>query len=304
VLRDVSSVSTAHDLLGVRIAAPILVAPMAFQRLAHPDGERAMARAAAHSGIPMVVSTMSTVTLEEVAAAAPESVRWFQFYVHRDRDLSRRLLERAEVSGCAAVVLTVDLPVVGRRRKDEANRFALPPGMTAANLEASLLSRTGSALSEYGAFDSSLTPDLLEWIATVTGLPLFVKGVLRADDAMLVADAGAAGIIVSNHGGRQLDGAIATADALPAIAEAVQGRVPLLVDGGIRSGVDVLRALALGASAVLVGRPFLWGLAVEGEAGVEAVFTELRDELARAMALCGSRTIGEIDRSLVVATRD
>jgi 4-hydroxymandelate oxidase len=144
----------------------------------------------------------------------------------------------------------------------------------------------------------------LEWIATVTGLPLFVKGVLRADDAMVVADAGAAGIIVSNHGGRQLDGAIATADALPAIAEAVQGRVPLLVDGGIRSGVDVLRALALGASAVLVGRPFLWGLAVEGQAGIEAVFTELRDELARAMALCGSRTIGEIDRSLVVATRD
>ena len=304
VLRDVSTVSTAHDLLGVRIAAPILVAPMAFQRLAHPDGERAMARAAAHSGIPMVVSTMSTVTLEDVAAAAPESVRWFQFYVHRDRDLSRRLLERAEASGCAAVVLTVDLPVVGRRRKDEANRFALPPGMTAANLDASLLSHTGSALTEYGAFEPSLTPDLLEWIATVTGLPLVVKGVLRADDAMVVADAGAAGIIVSNHGGRQLDGAIATADALPAIAEAVQGRVPLLVDGGIRSGVDVLRALALGASAVLVGRPFLWGLAVEGQAGIEAVFTELRDELARAMALCGSRTIGEIDRSLVVATRD
>jgi 4-hydroxymandelate oxidase len=299
VLRDVSSVSTAGDLLGVSIAAPILVAPMAFQRLAHPDGERAVARAAARSGIPMVVSTMSTVTLEDVAAAAPDSVRWFQFYVHRDRDLSRRLLERAEASGCAAVVLTVDAPVIGRRRKDEANRFALPPGMTIANLDASLQSHTGSALSEYGAFEPSLTPDLLEWIGTVTGLPLFVKGVLRADDADLVADAGVAGIIVSNHGGRQLDGAIATADALPAIAEAVRGRVPLLVDGGIRGGVDIVRALALGASAVLVGRPFLWGLAVEGEAGVEAVFTELRDELARAMALCGVGVIGEIDRSLI-----
>jgi len=301
VMRDMSSVTTRATLLGEAVTAPLLIAPMAFQRLGHPEGEAAMARGAARAGLPMVVSTMSTVTLEDIAAIAPDAIRWFQFYVHRDRDLSRRLLDRAEASGCSAVVLTVDVPVVGRRRKDESNRFALPAGMTVANLEHSLESGHGSALSEYSnaAFEPSLTPDLLQWITTLTDLPLLVKGVLRADDAGVAIDAGARGIIVSNHGGRQLDGAIATADALPAVAAAVGGRVPVLVDGGVRSGVDILRALALGASAVLVGRPFLWGLALGGDDGVAGVAAELIAELERAMFLCGARSVGEIDRSLV-----
>lgn len=301
VMRDLSSVTIEQILFGSQIAAPMLVAPMAFQRMAHPDGEVATARAAQSAGIPMVISTMATVTLEGIAAAVGDSQRWFQFYLHRDRGLSRRLLERAEGSGCTAVVLTVDVPVVGRRRRDESNQFHLPDGIAVANLEASLESGGGSALSEYSdaAFEPSLTPDLLEWIAGVTALPLLVKGVLHPDDAVAAVEAGAAGVIVSNHGGRQLDGAIASADALPAIADAIGGRVPLLVDGGIRSGTDILKALALGATAVLVGRPVLWGLAVGGEQGAAAVLEELTQELTRAMMLCGAKSIDEIDRSLI-----
>lgn len=301
VMRDLSSVSMERSLFGNQMAAPMLVAPMAFQRMAHPDGELAMARAAVAAGIPMVISTMATVTLEDIATAIGDSPRWFQFYLHRDRGLSRRLLERAEASGCSAVVLTVDVPVVGRRRRDESNRFHLPDGIAAANLEASLESGRGSALSEYSdaAFEPSLTPDLLEWIAGVTGLPLLVKGVLHPDDALKAVDAGASGVIVSNHGGRQLDGAIASADALPAVADSVAGRVPVLVDGGIRSGTDIVKALALGATAVLVGRPVLWGLAVGGEHGAVAVLDELAQELNRAMMLCGVKALEEIDASLI-----
>jgi len=301
VLRDVTSVSPAIDLLGSQLTAPMLVAPMAFQRMAHPEGEIAMARASAAVGIPMVVSTMSTTTLEDIAAAVPDGERWFQFYLHKDRDLSRRLLERAVASGCSAVVLTVDVPVVGRRRRDEANQFGLPGHLTVANLEESLESAGGSALSEYSdhAFEQALTPSLLEWIAGHTELPLLVKGVLHPADAVTAVDAGAAGVIVSNHGGRQLDGAIATGDALAPVADAVAGRVPVLVDGGVRGGSDILKAMALGADAVLIGRLALWGLAVGGAGGVEGVLRELFDEFVRAMTLCGVRTVDEIDRSLL-----
>ena len=301
VMRDVSSVTTARELLGTSTAAPMLVAPMAFQRMAHPEGEIAMAKAAAAAGIPMVISTMSTTTLEDVAVAVPDGIHWFQFYVHKDRDLSRRLLERAVASGCTAVVLTVDLAVVGRRRRDEANRFELPGHLTAANLEKSLESSGGSALSEYSnhAFEQAITPALLEWVAGLSELPLLVKGVLHPDDASAAIDVGAAGVIVSNHGGRQLDGAVATADALGPVVEAVAGRVPVLVDGGIRGGTDVVKAMALGADAVLVGRPALWGLALGGAVGAAAVLQELIDELARAMTLCGVTTLAEIDRSLL-----
>jgi 4-hydroxymandelate oxidase len=304
VLRDVTSVSAVAEMLGASIDAPMILAPMAFQRMAHPDGEIAMAHAAAAAGVPMVISTMSTITLEDIAAAVPEGTRWFQFYVHKDRDLSRRLLERAVASRCSAVVLTVDLAVVGRRRRDEANQFELPGHLTAANLEKSLESGGGSALSEYSdhAFEQALTPALLEWIGGLTDLPLLVKGVLHPDDALAAIDAGAAGVIVSNHGGRQLDGAVATADALGPVVDAVTGRVPVLVDGGIRGGSDVLRALALGADAVLVGRPALWGLTVGGASGAEAVLLELKAEFVRAMTLCGVRSVGEIDRSLIAGT--
>jgi 4-hydroxymandelate oxidase len=304
VLRDVSTVTTEASLLGSSVAAPIIIAPMAAQRLAHDDGERAMARAAAATGTIMVLSTMSTVPLEEVAAAAPEAPRWFQVYVHRDRAMTADLVGRATASGYAALVLTVDLPVLGRRRRDEINRFDLPEGMAMANLEVSIASMEGSGLAEYSdaAFDPSLTPDDIGWLADLTGLPVVVKGVLRSDDAARCVDAGAAAVIVSNHGGRQMDGAVAAADALSPIADAVAGRAPVLVDGGIRGGYDVLRALALGADAALVGRPFLWGLAVGGEAGAAAVMDELIAELVRAMALCGARSPDELDRSLIAGS--
>jgi 4-hydroxymandelate oxidase len=306
VLRDVSVVSSSSSLVGASMAAPILIAPMAAQRLAHEDGERAMARAAAATGTIMVLSTMSTVPLEEVAAAAPDVPRWFQVYVHRDRAITVDLVGRAAASGYGALVLTVDLPVLGRRRKDEINRFDLPEGMTMANLAVSIDAMHGSGLAEYSdaAFDPSLTPDDIGWLADLTGLPVVVKGVVRADDAERCVAAGAAAVIVSNHGGRQMDGAVAAADALPAVADTIAGRVPVLVDGGIRGGYDVLKALALGADAAVVGRPFLWGLAVDGEAGAVAVMRELITELERAMALCGARSLEELDRSLIAGFGD
>ena len=301
VLRDVSAVDTSTTVLGTPMAAPILIAPTAAQRLAHDEGERAMARGAAATDTVMVVSTMATTTVEDVAAAAPGATRWFQLYVQRDRAFTTALLERVANIGYAAVVLTVDLPVLGRRRRDEINRFEFPEGITMANLEIGLESAGGSALAEHAnaAFAAGLVADDIGWVADVTGLPVLVKGVLRADDAVRCVDAGAAGVVVSNHGGRQLDGAVATADALPAVVDAIAGKVPVLVDGGIRGGYDVLKAIALGASAVLVGRPFLWGLAVGGSDGVSAVMAELIAEFERAMALCGSRSVDEIDAGLI-----
>jgi 4-hydroxymandelate oxidase len=301
VLRDVSSVDTSTEILGSPMSLPILIAPMAAQRLAHADGEAAMARAAAETGTVMVVSTMATVRLEDVAEAGGEGRRWFQLYVHRERGITVDLLERARASGYEAIVLTVDVPVLSRRRKDEINRFELPEGVIMENVEASMASLHGSGLAEYSnvAFEPALTPDDIGWVRSISKLPVVVKGILRADDAVLAVDAGADAVVVSNHGGRQLDGAIASADALPAVADAIDGRVPVLVDGGIRGGYDVVKAIALGANAVLIGRPFLWGLALDGSAGAVAVMEELEGELKRSMALCGARSIPELGRDLI-----
>jgi 4-hydroxymandelate oxidase len=303
VLNDVSTVSHAATLLGADMTAPVLVAPMATQRLAHDEGEKAMARGAARAGTVMVVSTMATATLEDIAAAAPGGTLWFQFYVHRDRGLSEDLVRRAEAAGYEAVVLTVDVPVLSNRRREAEHHFQLPDGMTVANLDTSLESVEGSGLAEYtnAAFDPGLTPDDIGWIKSIVDLPVVVKGVLRADDAVRATDAGADAVIVSNHGGRQMDGAIASADALPAVVEAVGGNVPVLVDGGIRGGNDVFKALALGASAVLVGRPLYWALAAGGEDGVAGYLEEIHTELARAMALCGVADLSEIDSSLIAS---
>lgn len=302
VLRDVSSVSTATSLLGTGIDTPILIAPMAAQKLAHDEGETGMARAAAGTGTIMVVSTMATTSLEDVATAASGAPLWFQFYVHRDRDLSADLVRRADAAGYEAVVLTVDLPVLSKRRKDVANRFDLPDGMLMENLAVSITSMHGSGLGEYTdqAFDPALTFDDIGWLGSLTDLPVIVKGVLRPDDAVACVDAGAAAVIVSNHGGRQLDAAIASADALPAVVEAIGGRVPVLVDGGIRGGYDVAKAMCLGASAVLVGRPLLWGLAIDGAAGARAVLDELTSELARTLALLGVTSVDDLDGDLFV----
>jgi 4-hydroxymandelate oxidase len=310
VLRDVTSVGTGTTVLGTPVAAPVLVAPTAYHELAGPEGESGTARGAAAAGTVMVVSTFATQPLETVAGAAPDAVRWFQLYVYRDPGWTRELVARAVDAGYRALVLTVDVPVLGNRRRDERNAFALPPPLTLAHAPADTPrhddggggTEDGSALAAHvrQQVSTALTFDDIAALGAMSGLPVVVKGVLRGDDAAGCVDAGAAAVCVSNHGGRQLDGAVATADALPDVVEAVAGAAEVYVDGGVRHGVDVLRALALGARAVLVGRPVVYGLAVGGADGVRAVLDELRDELARAMALCGVTSVADIGRDLVV----
>jgi 4-hydroxymandelate oxidase len=304
ILVDVSQRELGTTILGTDLSAPILVAPTAYHRLAHPDGEPATARAAARAGTIFVLSTLSTTAIEEVAAGS-SGPKWFQLYVHKDRGLTRSLIERAEAAGFRALVLTVDTPLLGRRLADERNGFALPEGMTMANLVAPAPTgapeRERSALAKYVAsrHDPSFTFRDLDALRAQTSLPILLKGVVRSDDAARALDCGVSGLVVSNHGARQLDGAPATLDALPSVVAAVKGRCPVLVDGGIRWGTDVLKALALGATAVLVGRPILWGLAVGGEEGALRVLEILKGELSQAMALAGCPTVGSIDRDLV-----
>ena len=301
VLRDVSTVDPSTTVLGQRVAAPILVAPTAYQRLAHEEGERATARGTAAAGTLMCVSTLATVRLEDVAAAAPDAPRWFQLYVRRDRGATEELVGRAVAAGYRALVMTVDFAVVGRRWRDERNSFTLPDGMAMANIGESVPRVQGSGLVAYAAseFDASLTFDDVTWLRDISGLPVLVKGVLRGDDAARCIEAGAAGIVVSNHGARQLDTALATADALRDVTESVGDAAEVYVDGGVRRGTDVIKALALGARGVLVGRPILWGLATGGEHGVTAVLTELIDEFTRALMLCGAPSPADVTPDLL-----
>jgi 4-hydroxymandelate oxidase len=298
VLHDISTVDTATTLLGERLAAPIVVAPMGYQRLAHPDGELATARACAGVGLSFALSTYATTSLEEVAACA-EGPRWFQAYVLRDRAITVDMLQRAASSGCSAVLLTVDAPVVGDRRRDRRHGYWLPTSdLRLANFPAHSQQLTASYST---ALDAGLTADDVAWVAEVSGLPVLVKGVLRADDAVRCVDAGAAGVVVSNHGGRQLDGAVPSATALPEVADAVGGRATVLVDGRVRTGTEVLRAVALGADAILVGRRVLWALAAGGAPGVAAVLEHLVADLGRAMALCGVARLDDLPAGLVRA---
>ena len=305
VLAGVDERDTRIELFGQQYASPIGLAPTAFQRLAHPEGERATAEACAEHQTLMTLSTLSTTPLEEVVEAAGGRL-WFQLYVYRDRDATKALIQRAEAAGCNAIVLTVDAPVIGRRERDIRNQFQLPDGMIACNMTAVGLDKVqsdsdASALAGYVAdqLDAGLTWSDLDWLQSITSLPILVKGIVRSDDALRAIQHGAAGIIVSNHGGRQLDTAPATIDVLPAIAETIQNRCPILLDGGIRRGTDVLKALALGADAVLLGRPLLWGLAVGGRHGVEHMLKLITNELDVAMALSGCRTVDDISRDLV-----
>jgi 4-hydroxymandelate oxidase len=288
VLRDVSSVTTQADLLGARLATPLAVAPTGYQRLAHPEGEVATATGAARAGALFVLSTRSTRRLEDVAqaVAAEGGTWWFQAYVMRDRALTAALVRRAAAAGATAIVLTADTPVVGRKRRHSAE-LDVPDEDYLVNY---------GPLADLGVTDQTADVTLADigWLAELSGgLPVVVKGVLRPDDALACAAAGAAAILVSNHGGRQLDGAVPSAAALPAVAQAL-GDVPAYVDGGIRCGEDVLAALALGARAVLVGRPALWALACGGADGVADLLTGLTDGLAHAMQLAGARTLAEV----------
>ncbi|MGQ4648868.1 alpha-hydroxy-acid oxidizing protein [Lyngbya aestuarii] len=306
MLVDVSQRDLITEILGQFFPLPILIAPMAFQCLAHPEGELATAKAAAELGAVMVLSTMSTKSLEEVARLRQETNPWFQLYVHRDRSLTQALVERAEANGFTALCLTVDAPVLGRRERDQRNQFTLPPEMELANLTTMANLEIPQTEGESGLFtyftqqlDPGLTWRDVEWLQSLTKLPVVVKGILRGDDALRAVEHGVKAIIVSNHGGRQLDGAIATIDALPEVVAAVGDAAEVLIDGGIRRGTDVFKALALGAKGVLVGRPVLWGLAVDGEAGVRHVLQLLRDELDVAMALSGCANLKDIDASFV-----
>ena len=312
MLVDVSQRDLSTKILGQTLPLPILIAPMAFQCLAHPEGEIATAKAAAKLGSTMVLSTLATKSIEEVASVSqnPNYRLWFQLYVHRDRGLTKSLVERAYKAGYQALCLTVDAPVLGKRERDMRNQFVLPQGMELANLTPLSDLEIGYKPGESGLFayfleqlNPALTWKDLEWLQSLSPLPLVVKGILRGDDAVRAVECGAKAIIVSNHGGRQLDSAIASIDALSQIVAAVGDKADILVDGGIRRGTDILKALALGAKAVLLGRPILWGLAVGGEAGVQHVLELLRDELDLAMALSGCAKLPDIDSSLVVALK-
>jgi len=300
-LVDVGATDTRLHLLGHDLAAPILLAPTAAHRLFHPDGEVETVRGAAAADTLYVQSTLATVGVSEVGAAAT-GPWWFQLYIQRDRGFTRDLLARAEDAGASAVVLTVDLPVLGARDTDRRHGFELPDGLEYANLVGldSIADELPPARRVYNArIDPTITWADLDWLRSVARVPLLVKGVLRPDDAVRAIDHGVDGLVVSNHGARNLDTVPATADALPRVAEAVDGRVPVLVDGGIRRGTDVAKALILGATAVLVGRPYVWGLAVDGADGVKLVVDLLRTELEMAMCLLGAPALADLTDDLL-----
>ena len=299
VLVDVGGVSAATTVLGAPVSAPVVVAPTAFQRLAHPEGETAMARAAASAGTIMCLSTLATSTPEEVAEAAPGAERWFQVYVYRRRDVTWRFVERALAAGFSALVLTVDVPVFARRERDVRTGFAVPESIPVPSMAAAADAAWSGMAPQDILVDATVSWRDLEELCGRSAVPVLVKGVLGPEDARLVLEHGAAGVVVSNHGGRQLDGVPATADVLEEVVDAVAGRGEVLVDGGIRRGTDVLRALALGAGAVMVGRAPLWGLAAAGEEGAREVLELLRAEVESGLALLGCTRPDEVGRAHV-----
>jgi isopentenyl diphosphate isomerase/L-lactate dehydrogenase-like FMN-dependent dehydrogenase len=302
VLAGIAEVDISTTLLGTPVSSPVVIAPTAIQGLAHPEGEAATAQGAAQAGALMILSSLATCSLEEVDAAAPGSPRWMQIYILRDRSRTKELVQRAVAHHYGALVLTVDAPVSGLRLRELRGGVHLPEDLALPNLAGGSTdsAHEGGFMAVVAKeFEPALTPDDIGWLAALSDLPVVAKGVQRADDAVRCVEAGAKGIVVSNHGARQLADAPATADILAEIVEAVAGRAEVYVDGGIRRSPDVVKALALGARAVLVGRPSLWALAVGGAYGVSGLLEWYQSELRRAMALCGSATIADIDRSLV-----
>ncbi|KAA8499476.1 Peroxisomal (S)-2-hydroxy-acid oxidase GLO3 [Porphyridium purpureum] len=312
VLIDVTKQDLTAVIMGTATSFPMVLAPTAMQRMAHPEGELATARAAAAQGVIMGLSSWSTTALEDVEAEAPGSPKWFQLYVYKDRAITLELVRRAERQGFLAIALTVDTPRLGRREADIRNSFSLPPHLTMANFAAIDPSREqgkmtgpgakGSGLASYVAslIDQSLSWKDIQWLKENSKMPILAKGIETAEDAVLAMEAGCAGIIVSNHGARQLDGVVSTIDALEEVVQAVRGRIPVFVDSGVRRGTDIVKALALGASGACIGRPYVWGLAVAGQQGVEHVIQMLRNEFALAMALCGCVKVSDIKRDMVI----
>ncbi len=306
VLVDVSKVDTSVTVLGRKLPFPVLLAPVALHQLVNPEGELATARATAKAGTVMILSTMSSTRMEEVAEAAA-GPKWFQLYCYTDRSVTERLVRRAEAAGFEALVLTVDVPRLGRRERDYRHTTAFPADVFPHNFLGEIDlggdESQATALTAMTAqlLDSSLTWETVDWLRSITKMPVLVKGVLTPEDALLAVEHGAVGIVVSNHGGRQLDGSPAPITVLPEIVDALGDRCDVLVDGGVRRGTDVVKALALGAKAVLIGRPYIWGLAIEGESGVARVLEQLRVEFEMAMSLCGVTSFEQITRRLVRA---
>ncbi|EDW02066.1 peroxisomal (S)-2-hydroxy-acid oxidase GLO3 [Drosophila grimshawi] len=306
-LRDVSKLDASCEILGEHLNWPLGIAPTAMQKLAHPDGEIGSARAAGKAGSIFILSTLSTTSLEDVAAAAPDTCKWFQLYIYRDRCLTEELVRRAERANFKALVLTVDTPINGDRRADARNHLSLPSHLTLANFKAEctqgFVSKCGgSGLNEYVAcnYDPSISWQDVKWLQQLTHLPIVLKGILSAEDALLARDIGCAGLIVSNHGGRQLDTTPASIEVLPEIVAAVGKDMVVMMDGGIMQGIDIFKALALGAQTVFIGRPTLWGLAANGQRGVEQLLTILKRDFEVTMTLTGCPTLADIRPAMVV----
>ncbi|CAG9767625.1 unnamed protein product [Ceutorhynchus assimilis] len=307
-LRNVAKRDLSVTILGEKISMPIGISPSAMQRMAHPEGECANVRAAQSMGTIYTLSTISTSSIEEVAEAGPDALKWFQLYIYKNREITKSLIRRAENAGFKALVLTVDTPMFGLRLADMRNKFSLPSHLTLANFQGQYSDtlnkkgkNTGSALNNLGdLLDASLDWADIHWLKSYTRLPIVLKGVLTAEDALLAADAGVAGILVSNHGARQVDGWPASIEALPEIIEAVGKRIEVYMDGGVSDGTDVFKALAMGAKMVFIGRPALWGLTCGGEDGVRKILTILRTEFEYALAISGCSEVADIRRSMIV----
>jgi len=324
VLRDVSRVAPSTTILGEQASLPVVLAPTGFARMAHTEGERAVAAAAARAGLPYALSTVGTTTPEDFIRIEPPGARWFQLYLWRDRGKAAELLDRVAAAGFRTLVLTVDVPVPGDRRRDARNGLGLPPALrlrtmvegalhprwwfdflTTEPIRFAIQTEAGEPLQEVlaRAFDPAVTMQDLIWLRDRWPGSLVVKGVMRVDDAVEIASLGADGVVVSNHGGRQLDRSPTPLDLLPPIVDAVGDRLEVFVDGGVRSGADVIAAVGLGAHAVLVGRAYLYGLMAAGEAGVDRALAILRDDIVRSMQLLGVTTLGELNSSLVTLRR-
>lgn len=306
VLRDVSQMNISTTVLGEEVSMPILIAPTAMQQMAHPTGENATARAASSAGTLMTLSSWSTLSLEDVMEAAPQAPKWFQLYIYKDRAVTLDLIKRAEKAGYKAVAITVDTPILGRREADVRNSFMLPSYLAMGNFAKGSSAHSKGTTQEGGLakyisllIDKTLNWEDIAWVRSQTTMKIVLKGVMTAEDAEIAIQNGVDGILVSNHGARQLDTVPATIEVLPEIVKAVNARCEVYLDGGICRGTDVLKALALGARAVLIGRPVLWGLAHNGEAGVKHVLELLRDELTMALRFCGCTKLSDITPEMV-----
>uniref|UniRef100_A0A1B6E4M7 (S)-2-hydroxy-acid oxidase n=1 Tax=Clastoptera arizonana TaxID=38151 RepID=A0A1B6E4M7_9HEMI len=308
VLIDVSNRSSDCSVLEHRVSFPVGISPTAMQRMAHSEGECATARAAGAIGTIFIQSTLSTSSIEEVAEAAPNTVKWFQLYIYCDRLVTMELVKRAEIAGFKAIVLTVDAPFFGTRYADKKNKFTLPSHLRLANFQGEKANKVNeklddaSSLNKYvtSLLDQKLTWKDVKWLKSITQLPIIVKGILTAEDALIALDLKVAGIFVSNHGGRQLDTCPASIQALPEIVKVVAGRCEVYLDGGVRNGTDIFKAIALGAKMVFVGRPALWGLAHSGEEGVKNVLNILKEEFNSCLGLAGCSSVDDIKKEMVV----